>query len=198
MNKLVLASGSRWRAKMLRDAGLNIETDAADIDERAVEAPLLKADLPAEDIAAVLAEAKAMEVSERHPGALVLGADQVLSLDGEIHSKPETMEAARRKLLNMRGKTHVLHSALACVRDGETIWRYSENATMKMRDFSPEFLGHYLAETGDMALASVGSYQIEGPGIQLFEKIDGDYFTIIGLPLLPLLAFLRDRGVLEK
>lgn len=197
MSKLVLASGSRWRAKMLRDAGLDIETDAADIDERAVEAPLLKADLPAEDIAQVLAEAKAMEVCDRHPGALVLGADQVLSLGDKIYSKPETIDAARRNLLEMRDRTHVLHSALACVRDGETIWRYVENAPMRMRDFSPEFLGHYLAEIGDMAFASVGSYQIEGPGIQLFEKIEGDYFTVIGLPLLPLLGFLRQQGMVE-
>lgn len=197
MSKFVLASGSRWRAQMLRDAGLDIETDPADIDERSVEAPLLKADLPPEDIATVLAEAKAMEVSERHPGVLVLGADQVLSLNDKIYSKPETIEQARRNLLEMRGQTHVLHSALACVRDGETIWRYVEDAPMKMRSFTPEFLGRYLAEVGDMALASVGSYQIEGPGIQLFEKVEANYFTIIGLPLLPLLAFLREQGVIE-
>lgn len=197
MTMLVLASGSPWRAKMLRDAGLEIETDPADIDERAVEAPLLEADLPPEDIAAILAEAKASEVSERHPGMLVLGADQCLSLDGKLYSKPPSMEAARRNLLELRGRTHVLHSALALVRDGETVWRHVQNASMTMRDFSPEFLGRYLAEIGDMALASVGSYQIEGRGIQLFEAIAGDHFTIVGLPLLPLLKALRAEGILD-
>lgn len=197
MTMLVLASGSPWRAKMLRDAGLEIETDPADIDERAVEAPLLEADLPPEDIAAILAEAKASEVSERHPGTLVLGADQCLSLDGKLYSKPPSMEAARRNLLELRGRTHVLHSALALVRDGETVWRHVQNASMTMRDFSPEFLGRYLAEIGDMALASVGSYQIEGRGIQLFEAIAGDHFTIVGLPLLPLLRALRAEGILD-
>ncbi len=197
MNTLILASGSPWRAKMLRDAGLSIVTDPADIDERAVEAPLRAADLPAEDVAAVLAEAKATEVAPRHPGALVLGCDQVLEFGGEIHSKPADMEAARRKLLAMRGKAHHLHSALAVVRDGETIWRHVATATLTMRDFSPEFVGRYLADAGDAVLSSVGAYQIEGRGIQLFEKIDGDFFTIVGLPLLPLLAFLRDQGELE-
>ncbi|AXS38815.1 Maf-like protein [Breoghania sp. L-A4] len=194
MNKLVLASNSPWRATMLRNAGLEIEADPADIDERAIEAPLRAADLSAEDIAAVLAEAKATEVASRHPGALVLGCDQVLEFEGETHSKPADMEAARRKLLAMRGMTHHLHSALVIVYDNETIWRHTATATLKMRDFSPEFVGHYLAETGEAALTSVGAYQIERRGIQLFEKIDGDYFTIVGLPLLPLLAFLRERG----
>lgn len=194
---LVLASGSKWRAAMLRDAGIAIETDPADIDERAIEKPLLEADLPPADIASVLAETKASVVSERHPGRLVLGADQVLELEGKIFSKPSDQEEARRNLLALRGRTHYLHSAIALARDGETIWRHVAPAEMTMRDFSPEFLGHYMAAVGDAVLGSVGCYQIEGPGVQLFERIDGDTFTVVGLPLMPLLAYLRDIGALE-
>ena len=197
MTEIILASASPWRAKMLRDAGLAIDAEAADIDERAVDAPLREANLPPEDIALILAEAKAGDVSARHPGAIVIGADQVLDFDGEIFFKPETIEQARVNLLALRGRPHQLHSAIVCVRDGAPIWRHLASATLIMRDFTPEFLGHYLARIGENALQSVGSYQIEGEGIQLFEKIEGDHFTIIGLPLLPLLAFLRQEGVLE-
>jgi len=194
---LVLASGSRIRAELLENAGLSIVVDPADIDERAVEEPLLKAGFSPEDLALVLAEAKANDVSERRPGDLVIGADQILAFDGQRHTKPENMEAARRQLLAFSGKTHELLSAVVISKDGEAIWRHVSTARLTMRKLSPPFVGHYLAQVGDVALSSVGAYQLEGPGVQLFEKIEGDYFTVLGLPLLPLLAELRNLNVLE-
>lgn len=194
---LVLASGSRIRAELLKNAGLTIEVDPADVDERAVEAPLLKAGFPPEDLASVLAEAKANDVSARRSGDLVIGADQILAFKGERRTKPEDMEAARRQLLAFSGKTHELHSAVVISKDGEAIWRQVSTARLTMRALSPEFIGHYLANAGDAVLSSVGAYQLESLGVQLFEKIDGDYFTILGLPLLPLLGELRALKVIE-
>lgn len=194
---LLLASTSPFRAAILKNAGVAFHAEGAEIDERCVEAPLLEADATPEDIAAVLAEAKAQDVSERNPGALVLGGDQTLSREGELFHKPADMAEARRNLLRFSGKTHQLWSALALVRDGETIWRHVSVAQMSVRPLSPEFIGRYLASVGDAALASVGCYQYEGEGIQLFEKTEGDYFTIIGLPLLPLLAELRRLGEID-
>lgn len=195
---LILASKSRSRIMLMTNAGLKFEAVPAEIDERAVEEPLLKSGLGPEDIAAVLAEAKALDVSERHPEALVIGSDQTLGLGDERFNKPETINNARRQLLRMRGRTHTLNSAIACTIAGETVWRHLSVAHLTMRDFSPEFVGRYIAAVGEDVLTSVGAYRLEGPGIQLFEKIDGDYFTILGLPLLPLLDFLRDQGVIEK
>lgn len=197
MTELVLASGSRIRAELLRNAGLTFDVDPARVDERAIEAPLLESDFSPEDIAQVLAEAKAQEVSERRPGALVIGADQVLDFDGERLTKPADMEAARRQLLAMSGKTHALHSAAAIARDGQTLWRNVGTVRLTMRPFGPEFVGRYLAGVGEVALTSVGAYQLEGPGIQLFSAIDGDYFTVLGLPLLPLLGELRVLGAID-
>ena len=141
--------------------------------------------------------AKASEVSDRRPGDLVIGADQVLELDGERLTKPADMEAARRQLLALSGRTHQLHSAMAAARGGEIVWQHSETASLTMRKLEPAFVGRYLAAVGADALTSVGAYQIEGRGIQLFERIDGDHSTILGLPLLPLLAFLRGEGIVE-
>ncbi|MEO1066846.1 MAG: Maf-like protein [Pseudomonadota bacterium] len=201
MSHLILASKSAARAEILKNAGLSFEISAADIDERAVEMPLLTADFSPADIAAVLAEAKALDVSTRHPGATIIGADQTMSFrkDGERHrfNKPVDMDAARKQLLALRRQTHSLHSAVVCARDGQTIWRHADDAHLIMRDLSPEFVGRYLSAVGEKALQSVGCYQLEGRGIQLFEKITGDYFTILGLPLLPLLAFLRGEGFVE-
>ncbi|GGF06457.1 Maf-like protein [Stappia taiwanensis] len=197
MTELVLASGSQIRAELLQNAGLTFDIDPARVDERAIEAPLLESDFSPEDIAQVLAEAKAQEVSERRPGALVIGADQVLDFEGERLTKPADMEAARRQLLAMSGKTHALHSAVAIARDGQTLWRNVGTVRLTMRPFGPEFVGRYLAGVGEVALTSVGAYQLEGPGIQLFSAIDGDYFTVLGLPLLPLLGELRVLGALE-
>lgn len=194
---IVLATKSTARIALLQQAGVSFTTDAADIDERAAEAPLVEAGAPPDDIAAVLAEAKALAVSERHPGAFVIGADQVLGFEGERWTKPADMAAARRQLLALRGKTHTLHSALAAAVDGETVWRANVPAYLTMRDYSPEFIGRYLAAVGEAALQSVGAYQLEGRGIQLFDRIDGDFFTILGLPLLPLLAELRERGLID-
>ncbi|MES0884782.1 Maf-like protein [Roseibium sp. SCP14] len=194
---LVLASGSRIRAELMQNAGLSIEIDPADVDERAVEAPLLEADFLPEDLASVLAEAKANDVSGRRPGDLVVGADQILAFEGERRTKPEDMEAARRQLLAFSGKTHELHSAVVISQNGEAIWRHVSTARLTMRDLSPPFIGHYLAAAGSDVLSSVGAYQLEGLGVQLFEKIEGDYFTILGLPMLPLLGQLRSLGVIE-
>ena len=194
---LVLASGSATRAAMLTHAGLIFERVRPDVDERAVEETLDAGEVGPDDVAAVLAEVKAVEVSLARPGDTVIGADQTLALgDARLH-KPADMEAARRQLLSMAGRTHQLHSAVVVAVDGEVRFRHVETATLTMRRFTPAFVGHYLSIVGDAALGSVGAYQVEGYGIQLFEAIEGDHFTILGLPLLPLLAHLRREGVLE-
>jgi septum formation protein len=193
--KIILASGSPYRRAMLVNAGLDIEAVPAQVDERALEAPL-KGVSP-EDVASILAEAKATEVSERKPGALVLGCDQTLSLGDEVFHKPTDMESARRHLLALSGKTHQLNSAAVLCRDGEVLWRHVGVASLTMRKLDPAFIGRHLARVGATALSSVGAYQIEGEGIQLFEKIEGDYFTIVGLPLLPVLAKLRELGAID-
>ena len=195
--RLILASGSRSRRALLENAGLAFEVVPADLDERAAEAPLLEAGATPEDIALALAMAKASMVSEAHSGALVIGADQMLELHGERLTKPEDMEAARHQLLRLSGKTHTLHAAVCCARGGEIVWQHVEPAHMTMRKLTPQFIGRYLAAAGPEALTSVGAYQIEGRGIQLFDKIDGDFFAILGLPLLPLLPFLRSEGIVE-
>ncbi|TPJ25629.1 Maf-like protein [Mesorhizobium sp. B2-7-2] len=195
--KIILASGSPFRKAMLASAGLDIEAVPANVDERALEAPLKDSGVSPEDVASILAEAKATEVSERKPGALVLGCDQTLSLGDEIFHKPADMEGARRHLLALSGKTHQLNSAAVLCRDGEVLWRHVGVASLTMRELDPGFIGRHLARVGAKALSSVGAYQIEGEGIQLFEKIEGDYFTIVGLPLLPLLKELRALGAID-
>lgn len=196
-DKLVLASKSSFRSALLKNAGIEFSTASADIDERAVEAPLYETGATPEEVAQVLAEAKALDVSEKNPGAVVIGCDQTLSLGDEIFHKPADMEAARRQLLKFSGKTHQLNSAVVLVKDGKTLWRHVSIARMTMRDLDPGFVGRYLGRVGDIALSSVGAYQVEGPGIQFFEKIEGDYFTIVGLPLLPLLAELRKEKLID-
>ncbi|TPK88573.1 Maf-like protein [Mesorhizobium sp. B2-4-17] len=195
--KIILASGSPFRKAMLLNAGVDVEAVPADVDERALEAPLQDSDVSPEDVALILAEAKATEVSERKPGALVLGCDQTLSLGDEVFHKPADMEGARRHLLALSGKTHQLNSAAVLVRDGKVLWRHVGIASMTMRKLDPAFIGRHLARVGAKALASVGAYQVEAEGIQLFEKIEGDHFTIVGLPLLPLLAELRTLGAID-
>ena len=202
MADLVLASQSAVRATLLKNAGLTFSQESAQIDERATEAPLIETGFNPSDIAEVLAEAKAMDVSHRYPAAYVIGADQTMSYshDGAIvrAHKPKNMEEARGQLLQLRGKTHTLHAALCCVKGGETLFRYTDNAHLTMRNYSPAFIGQYLSSTGEKALTSVGCYQLEGEGIQLFEEVNGNYFTILGLPLLPLLDFLRSQGILGE
>ena len=195
--KIILASGSPFRKAMLVNAGLDIEAVPAEVDERALEAPLKDSGVSPEDVASILAEAKASEVSGRKPGALVLGCDQTLSLGDEIFHKPADMEGARRHLLALSGKTHQLNSAAVLCRDGEVLWRHVGDASLTMRKLDPAFIGRHLARVGAKALSSVGAYQIEGEGIQLFEKIEGDYFTIVGLPLLPVLKELRALGAID-
>lgn len=193
---IILASGSPFRRGLLANAGLEFSVVKPGIDERSVEAAITGEVIP-EDVASILAEAKALDVSERHPEAVVIGSDQTLSLGDEIFHKPADMEGARRQLLKLSGKTHSLNSAVVLAKGGETMWRHVEVARLTMRELDPAFIGRHLARVGAKALESVGAYQIEGEGIQLFEKIEGDYFTIVGLPLLPLLAALRERGAID-
>ena len=197
MTQIILASTSPFRLKMLVDAGLTVDAVPSDIDERAVDATLQDTGVTPAEVADILAEAKAVSVSENHPDAVVIGADQTLSLDDQIFHKPADMEGARRHLLALSGKTHELNSAVVIARAGVPIWRTVSVARMTMRKLDPAFIGRHLSHVGAKALQSVGAYQIEGEGIQLFERIDGDHFTIIGLPLLPLLAALRDQGVID-
>jgi len=194
---IVLASTSPFRRQLLENAGLTVRPVAPEVDERALEAPLEDTGVTPEDVALILAEAKAVNVSGRHPEAWVIGGDQTLSLEDQIFHKPKDMEGARRHLLALSGKTHQLNSAVVLARGGEVAWRDVSVARMTMRRLDPAFIGRHLSRVGDKALASVGAYQVEGEGIQLFEKIDGDYFTIVGLPLLPLLARLRKLKVID-
>lgn len=193
----ILASTSPFRRDLLANAGLDFDIVRPEIDERVVEETVAGSGLAPTDIASLLAEAKAVDVSERHPGRIVIGCDQILSLDEEVLHKPEDMEAARRRLLALSGKTHELHSAIVAARDGVALWRHVSTARMTVRKLDPAFIGQHLARVGDKALSSVGAYQIEGEGVQLFDRIEGSHFTIVGLPLLPLLAFLREQGVID-
>jgi septum formation protein len=188
---LVLASKSAARRALLEAAGIPLEVRPAEIDERATEAGAAG---DAAAVAALLARAKALDVAAQMPGRLVLGADQTLALGARRFSKPADRIAAAEQLHALRGQTHALHSAVALARDGKILFEHGETARLTMRAFSDSFIEHYLADAGKVVTASVGGYQLEGAGIQLFERIEGDYFTILGLPLLPLLAFLRREG----
>lgn len=196
-DRITLASGSRYRKSLLENAGVEFDVRTAEVDERAVEAPLAGTGASPRDVALVLAEAKALDVSQKAPQAYVIGADQTLSLGDRLFHKPADMEEARRHLLALSGKTHQLNSAAVVARAGETLWRHVEVVDMTVRDLDPAFVGRYLARAGERALSSVGAYQVEGEGIQLFESIEGDYFAIIGLPLLPLLSALRGLGAID-
>jgi septum formation protein len=195
--QIILASGSPFRRKLLENAGIAFTIVPPHLDERAIEEPLANSGATPDDVALVLAEAKATVVSEAHPDAFVIGSDQTLSLGDEVFHKPADMEAARRHLLRLSGRTHQLNSAVVLARNGEAVWRHVAVAQMTMRLLDPAFIGRHLADVGAVAMSSVGAYQIEGPGIQLFDRIEGDYFTIVGLPLLPLLAALRDQGAID-
>jgi len=194
---VVLASASPARARLLAAAGVAFETVPSGIDEVAVVGALGDAPLEPADVAMVLAETKASAVAEGRAGAVVIGADQVLELDGAMLDKPEDLAAARRQLLSLRGRRHRLTSAAVCVAQGSATWRCARHADITMRDYSPAFVGHYLAAIGGRATDSVGAYEIEGPGAQLFGAISGDHFVVQGLPLLELLAHLRELGALE-
>lgn len=199
---LILASGSAVRRKLLTDAGLAFTAEDSRVDEDAIKAGFAGSDRNAEEetdeLALKLAEAKALAVSAKNEGALVVGADQILSCEGRRYDKPKSMEEARANLLAFRGRPHILHSGLVLVKDGGTLWNLTARATLTMREFSETFLDAYLAEAGERVMKSVGCYQLEGPGVQLFEKIEGDYFSILGLPMLPLLDELRRHGVVKS
>ncbi len=194
---IVLASGSAIRRKMLLAAGLLFEVDPADVDESAAKAEFRVAGLSPAEQAKALAELKALSVSARRAG-LVIGADQMLALSDETLDKPRDLDEARLHLQRMRGRTHELLCAAVVAKDGDVVWRCLQTPKLKMHDFSDAFIDSYIARAGDAVLASVGAYQLEGLGAQLFERVEGDYFSVLGLPLLPLLAFLRERGALEQ
>ncbi|HUZ13172.1 MAG TPA: Maf family protein [Caulobacteraceae bacterium] len=196
MTAVVLASQSPSRAAILAAAGVGFETVASDVDEDAEKAALLARGATAREVAARLAESKALRVSSRRPHALVIGADQTLELDGALHDKAASLDEARRRLQALRGRRHALHAAVAIARGGTLIWAMMESPSLLMRDFSDGFLDAYLAQEGEALLGSVGCYRLESRGAQLFEAVDGDYFAILGLPLVPLLGLLRREGAL--
>jgi septum formation protein len=192
--RIVLASASSARRRLLAAAGIACEVEPSHVDEAEVKAGLLPEGATPRAVADCLAELKAVRVSARRPGALVIGSDQVLALNGILFDKPPDMAHARAHLRAFRGKRHTLVSAVVVARDGAAIWRHVEEAHLTMRPFSDEFLDAYLAAAGESVLSSVGVYALEGLGAQLFSRIEGDHFTIQGLPLLPLLDFLRAQG----
>jgi septum formation protein len=193
---LVLASGSMARRQMLEAAGLVFEVDVPRIDEDSAKASLRAQGVKPRDQASALAELKAISVSHRRP-EFVIGADQMLALETETLDKPKSNEEARGHLLQLRGRTHELITAAVVAKEGAIIWRHIDTPRLRMRAFSDAFLDDYLSCAGEATLKSVGAYQIEGLGAQLFERIEGDYFSVLGLPLLPLLAFLREHGVVR-
>lgn len=192
---LTLASKSAARTQLLSGAGVAFETAGSGVDEDLVKTAYLDAGQGPAAIAAALAREKAQAVSRDRPG-LVIGADQTLEFDGVLYDKAETLAEARARLRLLSGRAHQLHSAVAVAEDGAVIWEEMATATLTMRDFSDSFLDAYLAQEGEALLGSVGCYRLEGPGAQLFSAIDGDYFTILGLPILGLFDLLRRRGVL--
>lgn len=194
---LILASGSAARRAMLSAAGLSFEVVAPTLDEEAAKAELRSGGATPRDQALQLAEQKALSVSGQHRG-LVIGADQMLAQGDRVFDKPASMEQAREQLRALSGHTHELLTAAAIAREGEIIWVALDAPRLTMRSLSDAFIDDYLARAGDTATRSVGAYQLEGLGVQLFEHIDGDYFSILGLPLLPLLAFLREQGAVAS
>lgn len=197
MNRLVLASGSATRRAMLSSAGLAVVAVSPDVDEAVIKREARAEGRDAMACARLLAEAKALAVSAGCPDDLVIGADQMLSTpDGLWFDKPAGREAARIQLLSLAGRDHALLTAVAVAKGERILWTAGDRAVLVMRRFSEAFVDDYLARAGDAVLSSVGAYQLEGLGVQLFERVDGDHFTILGLPLLPLLDFLRREGVL--
>jgi septum formation protein len=195
---LILASASAPRRQLLVNAGLAFEVEPSGVDEEEVTRSLGSRAAP-QELASTLAEMKAVKVSGRHPDAMVIGADSTLACNGRLFDKPPTMDAARKQLLALRGQTHELFSSVVVARGGQRLWHWSERARLTMRPFDDAFIDTYLARAGEGVLASVGAYQLEGLGAHLFTRVDGDYFTILGLPLLPLLSFLAGHGIgLEK
>ena len=194
---IILASESPLAEQLLKNAGLDVELQAIDLDDEALEAPLVETGSSPEDIALVVAEAKATAISERNPGAVVLGCKQVLALDDDILRAPADMDEGRRRLLLLSDRTHQVNSAAVVARNGNALWRHVGVARLTMCRLDPGYIGRYLARVGPSALLSPGVYRIDGEGVQLFTEIDGDYFTIMGLPLLAVLAELRRLQVID-
>lgn len=198
MTALVLASRSAARREMLTRLGLEFEAVDSGLDEAPLKSRLLKEGADPAEVAARLASAKAEAASAGRPGALVLGSDQTLEVDSDLVDKARDLAEARRRLQRLRGRDHILHSAVALAVDGQTVWTDRDQARMTMRPFTDAFLDRYLAAEGDAVLGSVGCYRLEGLGGQLFDRVQGDWFTVMGMPLWPLLAELRRRGALAS
>ncbi len=192
--EIILASQSEVRKRLLDAAGVKAVPFAARIDEQSITQALIAERANPRDIADTLAEMKARKIADRNPQALVIGCDQTLEFQGEVWSKPVTSAVARGQLLRLRGQTHRLHSAVVLYDAGEPIWRHLATVRLTMRDFSDTYLDDYLARNWETARFSVGCYMIEEEGIRLFETVEGDYFSVLGLPLLPLLGYLGTRG----
>ena len=198
MTEVVLASASKARATMLRHAGVDIRIASAGVDEEAIKHSFRAEGRTPRDLADALAEAKARRVSASYDNALVIGADQILVMDGESFDKAKNRDEAREQLLLLRGRRHELLSATVIVENGDPIWRHIGKAQLIMRPFSEDFLDAYLKAEGDAILSTVGGYRIEGRGAQLFSRVSGDYFSILGMPLLEVLGFLRARNILRE
>ncbi len=196
--KIVLASASASRAALMENVGIVVEKDPAAINEDDVKNSFRKRNGTAVQVAEALAEIKAQHVSRRHNDAYVIGADQMMQCDGLWFDKPENLNRARAHLMALRGKTHELLSAVCVARNGRCVWRHMETAQLTMRPVSDRFLDEYFASVGEKACLSVGAYQLEGWGARLFSRIEGDYFSILGLPLLPLLGFLMNEGLVTE
>lgn len=196
MIRLILASGSATRAALLREAGLDFTIQPAPVDEAGLKEAAQAEEIPPADAAILLAEAKAARVARREPEALVIGADQLLVCEGRWFDKPEDLPAARAQLQALRGRTHTLFTAVVLWRHGRRVWQHVATPRLTMRDFPDAFLDRYLALEGEAVTHSVGAYRLEGPGIQLFRAVESEHSAILGLPLLPLLGFLRQHGAL--
>ncbi|WP_027245215.1 Maf family protein [Leisingera daeponensis] len=195
---IVLASGSEIRAHLLRQAGIEFDTDVPRLDELAIKTALLAEQAPPRDIADALAEAKARKISAKHPGRLVLGCDQVLDFEGQLLSKPASAEIALSQLKQMRGKRHMLLSAAVIYRDGEPIWRHVGQVRLVMRNCSDAYLENYVSRNWDSIRHAVGAYKLEEEGVRLFASIEGSYFNVLGLPLMELISYLGLQGVIEQ
>ncbi len=197
MTEIILASGSEIRQTLLRNAGVEFRAVVARVDEEAMRNGMLAEDASARDIADALAEMKAQKVSARHPDALVIGCDQVLNLQGALLTKPESRDHAREQLMQLRGKRHELLSAAVICEAGKPVWRHVGNVRLTMRMFTESYLDGYIARNWDSIRHSVGAYKLEEEGVRLFAQVQGDYFTVLGLPLLELLSYLTLRGDLD-
>lgn len=194
--KVILASGSKIRASLLINAGISIETEIAKVDEASIKSAMFSEGAPARDIADVLAETKARRIATKNPDAIVIGADQVLVCQNILYDKPQDLDEAQKQLSKLRGKTHELLSAAVIYENAKPVWRHIGRAQLMMRPFSDEFLEEYIKTNGNSLLETVGAYKLEETGSQLFTRVQGDYFSVLGLPLLEVLGFMRTRGII--